>query len=109
MISKGKFLATVSIRTNSTTTPIAGTIRSCSPETIGGGLLVRDSTGLARSEGIRAGDLVLAINSQRLDSVEDFRHTLSRLPTGHTVALLVMRDLRLAYVPVRITARPASP
>ena len=76
---------------------------------IGGGLLVRESTGLARSEGIRAGDLVLAINSQRLDSVEDYRRTLSRLPTGHTVALLVMRDLRLAYVPVRITARPASP
>ena len=76
---------------------------------IDGGLLVHESTGLARSEGIRAGDLVLAINSQRLDSVEDFRRALSRLPTGRTVALLVMRDLRLAYVPVRITARPASP
>lgn len=76
---------------------------------VDGGLLVRESTGLARSEGIRAGDLIVALNEQRLERVDDFRHAVSRLPAGRTIALLVMRDRHLAYVPVRIAARPASP
>ena len=70
------------------------------------GLLVRESVGLARSEGIRAGDLVLAINAKRLDRVEDFRNAVARLLPGRTVALLIMREKRLAYVPVRIAERP---
>jgi len=70
---------------------------------------VRESAGLARSEGIRAGDLIVALNDQRIERVEDFRRVVSRLPAGRTVALLVMRDRRLAYVPVRIAGRPASP
>ena len=74
-----------------------------------GGLLVRESTGSARSEGIRAGDLIVALNEQRLEHVDDFRRVVSRLPAGRTVALLVMRDRRLAYVPVRVAERPASP
>jgi serine protease Do len=73
------------------------------------GLLVRESGGLARSEGIRAGDLIVAINEQRLEHVDEFRHALSRAPAGQTVALLVMRDRRLAYVPIRISARPGTP
>ncbi|MDR6536782.1 trypsin-like peptidase domain-containing protein [Variovorax soli] len=73
------------------------------------GLLVRDATGLARSEGIRAGDFIVAINDQRLERVDDFRRAVSRLPVGRNVALLVMRDRRLAYVPVHISARPSLP
>jgi serine protease Do len=71
-------------------------------------LLVRESSGLARSEGIRAGDLIIAVNDQRLERVEDFRRALSRVKTGRTVALLVMRDRRLAYVPIKISARSVS-
>jgi serine protease Do len=67
-----------------------------------GGLMVREATGLARSEGIRAGDLIVAVNDGRLDRVEDFRRRLSDVAPGRTVALLVMRDRRLAYVPVRM-------
>ncbi|VTU31046.1 putative periplasmic serine endoprotease DegP-like precursor [Variovorax sp. PBL-H6] len=72
---------------------------------IDAGLLVRESSGLARSEGIRAGDLIIAINDQRLERVDDFRQALSHVKTGRTVALLVMRDRRLAYVPVKISTR----
>ena len=64
--------------------------------------MVRDAAGLARSEGIRAGDLIVAVNDMRLEKVDDFRRSLSRIPPGRTVALLVMRDGRMAYVPVRI-------
>ncbi|MDH6590509.1 serine protease Do [Variovorax sp. TBS-050B] len=74
---------------------------------IDGGLLVREAAGAARSEGIRAGDLIVAINDQRLDRVDQFTQALARVrPGDRPVALLVMRDRRLAYVAVR---RPASP
>ncbi len=63
--------------------------------------MVREATGAARSEGIRAGDLIVAVNDARVDRVEDFRRSLSGLPPGRTVALLVSRDRGLAYVPVR--------
>jgi serine protease Do len=51
----------------------------------------------------------VAINEQRLERVDEFRRALSHMPTGQTVALRVMRDSRLAFVPIRISARPTSP
>lgn len=65
-----------------------------------GGLVVRDAAGPARTEGVRTGDIVVAVNDSRLDRVEDFRRKLAGIPPGRMVALLVMRDRRLAYVPV---------
>ncbi|RZL92737.1 MAG: PDZ domain-containing protein [Variovorax sp.] len=76
---------------------------------IDGGLLVREATGLARSEGIRAGDLIVAVNDLRLDRVDDFKRSLSRMPPGRTIALLVMRDRRLVYVPVRLPEQRVKP
>jgi serine protease Do len=72
-------------------------------------LLVCEATGLARSEGIRAGDLIVAINVTRHERVDEFMRTLSRMPPDCTVALLVMRDKRLAYVPVRLPERRGKP
>ncbi|CAN7702013.1 trypsin-like peptidase domain-containing protein [Variovorax sp. LjRoot290] len=72
---------------------------------IDGGLLVREATGAARSEGIRSGDLIVAINDTRLERVDDFARTLAQMPPGQTIALLVMRDRRLAYVPVQLPAQ----
>uniref|UniRef100_UPI000D3C08C6 trypsin-like peptidase domain-containing protein n=1 Tax=unclassified Variovorax TaxID=663243 RepID=UPI000D3C08C6 len=66
------------------------------------GLVVRDAAGLARSEGIRAGDLLVALNATPLERVDDFRQALARLAPGRTVALLVMRDGRLSYVAVQL-------
>ncbi|VWX56044.1 putative periplasmic serine endoprotease DegP-like [Burkholderiales bacterium 8X] len=71
---------------------------------IDGGLLVRSSVGVARIEGIRAGDLLLAVNDSRLEKVEDFRRAVASVPRGRGVALLVMRDRRLAYVAVPLPA-----
>lgn len=71
---------------------------------IDGGLLVRQTAGLSRSEGLQAGDVIIAANELRLDSVADFDHVLSRLEPGAGVALLVLRDGHAAYVPLRIPA-----
>ncbi|WP_418151465.1 trypsin-like peptidase domain-containing protein [Variovorax atrisoli] len=68
------------------------------------GLMVREAGGLARSEGIRAGDVVVAVNTTKLYRVEDLGQALAHVPGGNTVALLVMRDRRLAYVAVRLPA-----
>jgi len=75
---------------------------------IDGGLLVRDAAGLARSEGIRAGDFIVAVNDTRVDRIEQFGQALSRLPAGPSVALLVMRDRRLAYVAIPLPERRAD-
>jgi len=69
---------------------------------IDGGLLVRQAAGLSRSEGIQAGDVIIAANELRLDSVEDFDRVLSGLGPGASLALLVLRDGHAAYVPLRI-------
>lgn len=66
------------------------------------GLLVREASGPARSEGIRAGDVVVALNRVKLHRVDDFVRGLAQMAPGQTVALLVMRDRRLAYVAVRL-------
>ena len=71
---------------------------------IDSGLMVREAGGLARSEGIRAGDVVVAMNTTKLYRPEDFKQSLARVPPGDTVALLVMRDRRLAYVAVHLPA-----
>lgn len=70
------------------------------------GLLVREASGPARSEGIRAGDVVVALNTVKLYRMDDFRQGLAQVSPGKTVALLVMRDRRLAYVAVRLPAPP---
>ncbi|UUZ76091.1 PDZ domain-containing protein [Polaromonas sp. P1(28)-13] len=44
---------------------------------IDGGLVVREAAGLSRSEGIQPGDVIIAVNDVKLDSVDDFAHALS--------------------------------
>lgn len=75
---------------------------------IDGGLLVRESSGLARSDGVRAGDVVLALNARQLHSLQDFQRALSEVPAGQPVALLVMRKMQRAYISVRTTAQTAN-
>jgi len=76
---------------------------------IDGGLLVRQATGLSRSEGIQAGDVIVAVNETTLDSVEDFDRVLSRLEPGASLALLVLRDGHAAYVALRLSQAPRRP
>lgn len=70
------------------------------------GLLVREASGAARSEGIRPGDLVMAVNDQRVARVEEFRAAVQGLPRDRSAALLIMRNLRLIYVPVATVGAP---
>jgi serine protease Do len=67
---------------------------------------VRDAVGAARSEGIRAGDLIVAVNDQPLAQLADFQRVLENAPPGSMVALLVLRDGRPAYVPLRMPLQP---
>ncbi|MBU1361536.1 MAG: trypsin-like peptidase domain-containing protein [Gammaproteobacteria bacterium] len=69
---------------------------------IDAGLLVRWAEGAARSEGIRPGDVILALNDVRMDRVDDFSVALAAAGHDRPVALLVLRELRLAYVAVKI-------
>ncbi|MDM0041170.1 trypsin-like peptidase domain-containing protein [Variovorax sp. J22G21] len=69
------------------------------------GLLVREAFGAARSEGLRAGDVVVAVNTATLERVDDFVRAVALTPVGQSVALLVLRDRRLAYVAVRVPPR----
>ncbi|MEO8387163.1 trypsin-like peptidase domain-containing protein [Polaromonas sp.] len=71
---------------------------------IDGGLLVRQAAGLSRSEGMQPGDVIVAANDVRLDSIDDFDRMFSRLDPGASLALLVVRDGHAAYVPFRIPA-----
>jgi serine protease Do len=75
---------------------------------IDSGLLVREVSGSARSEGIRAGDVIVALNTVKLYRLDDFRQGLAQLAPGKTVALLVMRDRRLAYVAVHLPVLPGG-
>lgn len=72
-----------------------------------GGLLVREASGAARSEGIRPGDLLMAVNDHRVWRVDEFRSIVERLPRNRTAALLILRNLRPIYVPVATTGNPA--
>lgn len=78
------------------------------PLNLDSGLIVREAAGLARSEGLRAGDIVVALNTVKLYRVDDFRQGVARVLPGTTVALLVMRDRRLAYVAIRLPAARRS-
>jgi serine protease Do len=69
-----------------------------------GGLLVRDVRGSALRAGIEQGDVIVALNDTMVNRVADFNQALDAVASGHLVALLVLREGELAYVPVRFGA-----
>lgn len=80
-------------------------VRELSPEErkrvkVNGGLLVESviNNSPAARAGIRTGDIILAVNGDRLSDVNDLRKlvTINRKP----VALLVMRDDQSMFVPI---------
>jgi len=62
------------------------------------GLVVEDASGPAAAAGVQEGDVILAVNNQRVKSVEQLRRLLDK--AGKHVALLVQRDEMKMYVPV---------
>ncbi|MFH7043929.1 Do family serine endopeptidase [Paucibacter sp. JuS9] len=64
------------------------------------GLLVQDAAGPAAMAGVRAGDVLLAVNGSPVTSVEQVRAAVA--DSGKSVALLVQRGREKIFVPVRI-------
>jgi serine protease Do len=65
------------------------------------GLLILQANGAARSEGIRAGDVLLGMNHVPIRRLADFRLSLAQAHPDRPIALLLKRDGRLVYVAVR--------
>nr|WP_295768257.1 Do family serine endopeptidase [Rhodoferax sp.] len=68
------------------------------------GLFIDKVSGAAERAGVQAGDMLLAINQEPMQSVEQARTLADR--AGKSVALLLMRDGERIYVPLRLAALP---
>ena len=66
-----------------------------------GGLVVEDVGGPAARAGIQPGDVILAVNGTRVNSVSELKALVGKT-RGKTVALLVQREDARTYVPVEI-------
>jgi len=66
------------------------------------GLLVIGAEGSAAQAGIRRGDVVLAVNNSEVQSIDQFNKLIAAVPSGKTVALLVLREDSTLYVPVKV-------
>jgi len=64
------------------------------------GLVVENVTGPAALAGIQPGDLIVGVGTQKVKTVDELRNLVDK--SGKTVALLVERDGRQIYVPVRV-------
>ena len=78
-------------------------VRPLSPEEksaskLAGGVVVEDVAGAAAKAGVRAGDVIVSVNRQPVDSVEKLKSLIDG--AGKTVALLIQRDDARIFVPV---------
>ena len=81
------------------------TLRPLSPQerrlaNLDGGLLVEEAEGPAAEAGLRAGDVILGANGQRVASVDDLEKIIGR--AKRSIALQVVRNGTTLFVPLRI-------
>jgi serine protease Do len=62
------------------------------------GLVVEQVGGAAAKAGVQPGDVILALNNERIESVAQLRRLIEK--SGKHVALLVQRNDAKIYVPV---------
>jgi serine protease Do len=67
---------------------------------IAGGLVVQDVAGAAKRAGVRPGDVIVAVNTKPVKSVEELKALVAK--SGKTVALLVQRDNAQIFIPVTL-------
>jgi len=67
------------------------------------GLLVVESVGAAAQSGIRRGDVILGLNNNESQSVDLFNKQINAVPSGKTVAVLVLRGENTLYVPIKVS------
>jgi len=65
-----------------------------------GSLLVEDVGGPAEEAGVRPGDIILGVNGTRVKSVKELQNAAKT--SSKVVALLIDRENRQIFVPVRI-------
>jgi serine protease Do len=66
----------------------------------GPGLVVEKAAGAAAAAGVRPGDVILALNNERVETVDELRGLLES--AGKRVALLVQRGEAKMYLPVEV-------
>jgi serine protease Do len=80
-------------------------VRPLSPEelragSLPSGLMVEDVAGAAARAGIRAGDVIVAVNNTPVKSTTQLKELVAK--SGKTVALLIQRDDARIFVPVNL-------
>jgi len=66
-----------------------------------GGLVVEQAGGAAAKAGVQRGDVILGVGSSAVNSVDELRSAVDK--SGKTVALLIERQGRQIYVPVKLS------
>jgi len=82
--------------------PIADDMRRALGNPEGGVVIARVESDAAYRAGLRRGDVILMINSEKIDDMESFEDAVKTVPEGKAVALRVMRDgvtRFIAYTP----------
>ena len=69
-----------------------------------GTLVVEEAAGNAARAGVQRGDIVLAVNSKPVRTMDELRSAAGKLHGGESAALLVERGGAQVYVPVRVPA-----
>jgi serine protease Do len=64
------------------------------------GLVVEQATGPAALAGIQPGDVIVGVGTAKVKTLDELRRLVDK--SGKTVALLVERDGRQIYVPIRV-------
>src|SRR5712691_832770 len=64
------------------------------------GLVVQDVTGAAERAGVRAGDVIVAVNNTPVKSVDELKNLIDK--SGKTIALLVQRNDARIFIPVTL-------
>jgi serine protease Do len=80
-------------------------VRPLSPEemregSLQNGLVVQDVAGPAARAGIRAGDVIVAVNNTPVKSPAQLKELVAK--SGKTVALLIQRDDARIFVPINL-------
>ena len=65
------------------------------------GLVVQQAGGAAARAGVQAGDVILGVGSSPVNTVDELRSAVDK--AGKTVALLIERDGRQIYLPVKVS------
>ncbi len=65
------------------------------------GLVVQNATGPAARAGVQAGDVIVGVGTSKIATVEELKKQVDA--AGKSIALLIERDGRQIYVPIRLS------